>query len=92
VLALYNPASKTRRKQLEQAVALLRTKRDPSTPVIVARAVGSDEERVTVTPLGDLDPAVVDMRTLLIVGSSLTRVLEREGKATIVYTPRDYPA
>ncbi len=92
VVALYNPASKTRREQLDRAVAVLRERKDPSTVVVVARAVGDPAgERIDVTTLGDLDPAVVDMRTLLIVGSSLTRVIEREGRDPIVYTPRDYP-
>lgn len=92
VLGLYNPASKTRREQLERAVAILREDRDPRTPVIVARAVRSGEEQVHVTTLGDLDPAVVDMRTLVLIGSSQTRVLERPGHAPLVWTSRDYPA
>ncbi len=92
VLALYNPASKTRREQLDDAVALLRDRKGPETVVIVARAVGDPEgERITVTTLGELDPSVVDMRTLLIVGSTQTRTIERDGRPTIVYTSRDYP-
>ncbi|MBO9534262.1 MAG: precorrin-2 C(20)-methyltransferase [Solirubrobacteraceae bacterium] len=91
VLALYNPASKTRREQLERAVRVLREDRDPSTPVVIARAVRSGDESVTVTTLGELDPAVVDMRTLLLVGSTQTRVLERPGHAPLVWTSRDYP-
>jgi precorrin-2 C20-methyltransferase/precorrin-3B C17-methyltransferase len=92
VVALYNPASKTRREQLDRAVAVLRERKDPSTVVIVARAVGDPAgERIDVTTLGALDPAVVDMRTLLIIGSSLTRVIERDGQPPVVYTPRDYP-
>ena len=87
VLALYNPASKTRREQLERALAVLRAHRDGDTPVVVARAVGSPDESVTVTTLGGVDPAAVDMRTLLIVGSSTTRVTA--GGA--VYTPRALP-
>jgi precorrin-2 C20-methyltransferase/precorrin-3B C17-methyltransferase len=87
-LALYNPASKTRREQLERALEVLREHRAPDTPVVVARAVGSDAEAVTVTTLGELDPDVVDMRTLLIVGSSQTRVLAATGQ---VYTPRSHP-
>ncbi len=88
VLALYNPASRTRREQLDRAFALLRKHRAPGTPVVVARAVGSADEAVTVTTLGDVDLTVVDMRTLLIVGSSTTRVTA----AGAVYTPRRYPA
>lgn len=91
VLALYNPASRTRRRQLEAAITILRRHRAPATPVVVARAVGSPEEAVTVTTLADLDVAVVDMRTLLIVGSSTTRTLGGAGGAPRVYTPRRYP-
>lgn len=88
-LALYNPASRTRREQLDRAVAVLREHRGPSTPVVVARAVGDPAaEAVTVTTLGELDPGVVDMRTLLIVGSSQTRLIAGSGQ---VYTPRRHP-
>ena len=90
-LALYNPASRTRRDQLERAVEVLRRHRAPATPVVIARAVGSDEESVTVTELGELDLDVIDMRTLLIVGSSTTRVLPANGRGPLVYTPRRYP-
>lgn len=93
VLALYNPASRTRREQLTRAVAVLREHRTCSTPVVVARAVGSDAESVTVTTLAELDLGLVDMRTLLIVGSSTTRVVPgAAGAPPRVYTPRRYPA
>ncbi len=92
VVALYNPASKTRREQLDQALAVLRAGKGDDTVVIVARAVGDPTgEQITVTTLGALDPAIVDMRTLLIVGSTQTRTIERDGRPTIVYTSRDYP-
>jgi len=93
VLALYNPASRTRREQLAQAVAVLRRHRADSTPVVVARAVGDAEhESVSVTTLGALDLDSVDMRTLLIVGSSTTRAIAANGRPARVYTPRRYPA
>jgi precorrin-2 C20-methyltransferase/precorrin-3B C17-methyltransferase len=98
VLALYNPASRTRREQLARAVAVLRRHRADRTPVVVARAVGAAEESVTVTTLGELDLDAVDMRTLLIVGSSTTRAVpyagtgESDGRPARVYTPRRYPA
>ena len=89
VLALYNPASRTRREQLERAVDVLRDHRTAGTPVVVARAVGSEAESISVTTLDGLDPDTVDMRTLLIIGSSTTRILE--GEVPRVYTPRRYP-
>jgi precorrin-2 C20-methyltransferase/precorrin-3B C17-methyltransferase len=93
VLALYNPASRTRREQLVRAVEVLRRHRAPDTPVVVARAVGSgDDERITVSTLETLDLDLVDMRTLLIVGSSQTRVIDGNGSGPQVYTPRSYPS
>jgi precorrin-2 C20-methyltransferase/precorrin-3B C17-methyltransferase len=93
VLALYNPASRTRREQLVRAVEVLRRHRAPGTPVVVARAVGSgDDERITVSTLETLDLDLVDMRTLLIVGSSQTRVIDGNGSGPQVYTPRSYPS
>ena len=92
VVALYNPASRTRRDQLVRAIEILRTHRDEHTPVVVARAVGAPEESVTVTTLGAVDLDAVDMRTLLIVGSSTTRTVASNGHAPRVYTPRSYPA
>ena len=92
-LALYNPASRTRREQLARAREVLLRHRAPDTPVVVARAVGAPEEAVTVTTLGALELDLVDMRTLLIVGSSTTRVLaSSNGGPPRVYTPRRYPA
>ncbi|WP_396451462.1 precorrin-2 C(20)-methyltransferase [Actinomadura sp.] len=87
VLALYNPSSSRRRHQLPAARDLLLEHRSPETPVVIGRDVGGPGESVTVTTLGKLDPAEVDMRCLVIVGSSTTRVT---GKG-VVYTPRRYP-
>jgi precorrin-2 C20-methyltransferase/precorrin-3B C17-methyltransferase len=92
VLALYNPASRTRREQLTDAFQILRRHRAPSTPVVVARAVGAADETVTVTTLAGIDLGAVDMRTLLIVGSSATRTIASgDGSPPRVYTPRRYP-
>ncbi|MFE5503105.1 precorrin-2 C(20)-methyltransferase [Amycolatopsis japonica] len=85
VLALYNPASRTRTTQLAQARDVLLRHRAPETPVVVARDVGGPEEDVRVVTLGTLDPASVDMRCLLIVGSSKTRA-----ENGVVWTPRTY--
>ncbi|MEU6341424.1 precorrin-2 C(20)-methyltransferase [Streptomyces sp. NPDC046977] len=92
VLALYNPASRSRREQLEQALKVLREGRAPGTPVVVARDVGGPEQAVRITTLEDLDPATVDMRCILLVGSSQTRAVRRGDGTTVVWTPRRYPA
>jgi precorrin-2 C20-methyltransferase / precorrin-3B C17-methyltransferase len=90
-IAIYNPASKARRRQLADARSLLLSYRDPGTPVVIGRAVGTDEQQVTVTTLGDFDPESVDMRCLVIVGSSQTRVVRDGAGAARVITPRRYP-
>jgi precorrin-2 C20-methyltransferase / precorrin-3B C17-methyltransferase len=86
-IAIYNPASQSRRQQLADARELLLAHRDPQTPVVIGRAVGTPQQQVTVTTLGGLDPEQVDMQCLLIVGSSQTRVLG----AGRVITPRRHP-
>jgi precorrin-2 C20-methyltransferase/precorrin-3B C17-methyltransferase len=53
--------------------------------------VGGAGERVGIVALAELDPAAVDMRTLLLVGSSQTRLAERANGERVVYTPRHYP-
>ncbi|MCU1616804.1 MAG: precorrin-3B C17-methyltransferase [Frankiales bacterium] len=87
VIALYNPRSKARPHQLGEAQKVLLENRSPDTVVVVGRDVGGPEELLTVTTLGDLDPDAVDMRCLVLVGSSQTRV----SPGGAVYTPRTYP-
>ena len=86
VLAIYNPASKTRTWQVGAMRDLLLEHRDPGTPVVIGRDVSGPREEVKVVRLADLDPADVDMRCLLIVGSSQTQWYDDR-----VYTPRRYP-
>lgn len=89
VLAFYNPASRRRTWQLAAVRDLLLEHRDPETPVVLGRGVGRPGEELTVTCLAKLDPAQVDMSTLVIVGSSQTRVHDRPG-GPVVFTPRHY--
>jgi precorrin-2 C20-methyltransferase/precorrin-3B C17-methyltransferase len=91
-IAIYNPASQSRRQQLADARTLLLRYRSADTPVVIGRAVGSDEQRVTVTTLGDFDPADVDMRCLLIIGSSQSVVVRDAAGEPRVITPRRYPS
>ena len=90
-IAIYNPASRSRRQQLADARDLLLAHRDAGTPVVIGRAVGTDEQTVAVTTLGEFDPAQVDMRCLVIVGSSQSRVARDAAGAARVITPRRYP-
>lgn len=90
VLALYNPGSRSRTHQVAAARDLLLELRSPETPVVVARDVGGPEQSVRVVTLKTLEPSEVDMRTLLLVGSSQTRAVERGDGRTIAWTPRRY--
>jgi precorrin-2 C20-methyltransferase/precorrin-3B C17-methyltransferase len=87
VIALYNPRSRHRPHQLGEAKQVLLENRSPETVVVIGRDVGGAEERLTVTTLGAFDPDTVDMRCLVLVGSSQTRVTA----SGAVYTPRTYP-
>jgi precorrin-2 C20-methyltransferase/precorrin-3B C17-methyltransferase len=86
VLAIYNPASKSRTWQVAAMRDLLLEHRDAGTPVVIGRDVSGPQELVTVVRLADIDPAAVDMRCLLIVGSSQT-----QWYGETVFTPRRYP-
>ncbi|MBL1098712.1 precorrin-2 C(20)-methyltransferase [Streptomyces coffeae] len=91
VLALYNPGSRSRVWQVGKARELLLEHRAPDTPVVMGRDVGGPQERVRIVRLADLDPAQVDMRTILLIGSSQTRTVRRGDGTELVWTPRRYP-
>jgi precorrin-3B C17-methyltransferase len=88
VVALYNPASKARPTQIHDAFALLRRLLPASTPVVLARAVGRPDERIAIETLGKADPALIDMQTMLIVGTPATRLVKRADGTNWVYSPR----
>ena len=91
VVALYNPASRQRRGRLDEARTILAARRPPDCPVVVARNLGRDGERVSITTLANLDTESVDMLTVIVAGSSRTRRLAQGGRAWL-YTPRGYRA
>ncbi|RIJ77179.1 precorrin-2 C(20)-methyltransferase [Nakamurella silvestris] len=88
VLAIYNPASRSRTTQVAQAQEVLLRHRSGSVPVIIGRDVGRAAEQVQITTLAELDPATIDMKCLLIIGSTGTR-LSPNGA---VWTSRSTPA
>jgi precorrin-3B C17-methyltransferase len=88
VIALYNPISRARPKQLGIAFERLRHHLPGSTPVVFGRAIGQPDERVSVTTLETADPTAADMATLVIVGSPETRLIPRPGRLPLIYTPR----
>ena len=90
VVALYNPVSRRRTRQLAAARDILRTHRPGDTPVAIARNLGRPGESVAVMDLDDLTPARVDMLSLVLIGSSQTRRVARGDGGLWVYTPRGY--
>lgn len=90
VVAFYNPRSHRRRDQLDRAVAVLRQHRPGGTPVIVASNLGRPDERADVLTLAQFDPGMVDMLTVVLVGSSHSRTIKRGDGRTYAYTPRGY--
>ena len=92
VIALYNPASKARPRQIFDAFDLLRERKGGDTPVAFARAIGRPDERVILSDLARADPGLVDMATLVLIGSSETRFIPRPGADPWLLTPRSYGA
>jgi cobalt-precorrin 5A hydrolase/precorrin-3B C17-methyltransferase len=91
-LAFYNPISRARPWQLGRALEIVRQHRGPETPVTLGRDVGRPAQTLRVITLGELTPEHVDMRTMVLIGSSLTCVVPRANGQQWVYTPRWYGA
>lgn len=89
VVALYNPVSRRRRRQLAEARDILLTGRPATTPVVLARNLGRAGEEVEIIDLAGLSAERADMLTLILVGNSETRRIDHGGRRW-VYTPRGY--
>jgi cobalt-precorrin 5A hydrolase/precorrin-3B C17-methyltransferase len=89
VIAFYNPVSKTRRTLLAEARDILLQHRPADTPVMLASSLGRPEEYVRYRRLADLEVDEVDMLTVVLVGSSNSR-LAQLGEGPRMFTPRGY--
>lgn len=89
-IAFYNPVSKKRTWQLEAAKNILLQHRTPETPVVLARNLGRPGQMVKVIKLNELTTDSADMRTVILIGSSQTRTIQRSDGSISVYTPRRY--
>jgi precorrin-3B C17-methyltransferase len=91
VVALYNPISSARPWQLGAAFEIVATMREADTPIILARAVMRPDERIRILPLAQVEASMADMSTVVIIGASTTKLIERPtGETPYVYTPRFY--
>ena len=89
-LAFYNPISRSRPWQLGRALEIVAQHRTPETPVVLGRDIGRPGQTLRVTTLGALTPEQVDMRTMVLIGSSTTCMFPRASGGEWVYTPRWY--
>jgi len=89
VVAFYNPVSKTRRTLLAEAREILLKYRPNDTPVMLASSLGRPEEEVRYRRLDELEVDEVDMLTVVLIGSSNSR-LANLGEGARMFTPRGY--
>jgi cobalt-precorrin 5A hydrolase/precorrin-3B C17-methyltransferase len=89
-LAFYNPISRSRPWQLGRALEIVRQYRTPETPVTLGRDIGRPGQTLRIISLGELTPDQVDMRTMVLIGSSTTCAFARPEGGHWVYTPRWY--
>ena len=89
-LAFYNPISRSRPWQLGRALEIVAQHRVAATPVVLGRDIGRPGQTLRTLTLGQLTPDQVDMRTMVLIGSSTTCTFPRLGGGEWVYTPRWY--
>ena len=88
-MAFYNPRSTSRPHGFEKTLQVLKDECGDNRLVIFARNVSRSDQTIRVVPLQDTTPEMADMRTVVIVGSSKTKIVQH-GKQEFVYTPRFY--
>lgn len=86
-MAFYNPRSKSRPEGFARALEVLREACADARPVLFARAVSTPQQELRIVPLTEAQPEMADMRTMVIIGSSLTRVIDTP-RGPVLYTPR----
>ncbi|WP_127110736.1 precorrin-3B C(17)-methyltransferase [Pararhodobacter zhoushanensis] len=86
-MAFYNPRSKSRPEGFARTLDILRDACRDARPILFARAVSTPEQSLRIVPLTEATPEMADMRTMVIVGSSTTRIIDTP-RGPILYTPR----
>lgn len=85
VISLYNPKSKGRVTQIEEAVQIMQKYKSKKTPVAIVKNAGREDEKVSTATLGTMLDYEIDMLTVIIIGNSKT--FTRNDK---IITPRGY--
>jgi len=86
VIVIFNPRSKSRVTQIEEARRIILAARPAETPAGIVRNACRKGEAATVATLGTLLDHEIDMSTIVIIGNSSTFV-DRSGR---MVTPRGY--
>lgn len=84
-IALYNPKSRTRVTQIEEALDIIREYKSLDTPVGLVRNAGREGLNVIITTLKEVPTDEIDMMTTVIIGNKETKI--ENGK---MVTPRGY--
>ena len=84
-MSIYNPKSRGRVTQIEEAQKIMLKYKPKTTPVAIVRNAGRENEEYVVTTLEEMTKHEIDMLTIVIIGNSNTYV--KNGK---IITPRGY--
>jgi precorrin-3B C17-methyltransferase len=87
VIVLYNPKSKARVSQLEEAIGIITAHRNENTPVGIVKNATREAEEIRITMLKQmpLHYDFIDMTTIVIIGNSSTFIADDK-----MITPRGY--
>jgi len=88
VISIYNPRSKSRRTQIQEAQKIILAHRPPETPVGIVRNACREGQAVIVTTLGQMFDHEIDMTSIVLIGNASSFV-DAEGR---IVTPRGYAA
>jgi precorrin-3B C17-methyltransferase len=85
VVALYNPRSHRRVRQLQEAARIFLASRPASTPVGIGTSLGMEDENIVFSTLGEFLHEEIGMRSVVLIGNSTTRFVSGR-----MVTPRGY--
>jgi precorrin-3B C17-methyltransferase len=85
VIALYNPRSGRRTRQIVETQRILLAHRAPETPVGIVKSAYRDRQHIVITTLADMLDHDIGMLTTVIIGNSATVVYDG-----VMVTPRGY--
>jgi len=85
VVALYNPKSGRRTRQIQEAQRIFLRHRDPKTPVAIVKSAFRPKQRLEFTTLEKMAEADIGMLSTVLIGNSNTFI-----RGGLMVTPRGY--